>query len=65
VSPESNLIYHKKRECREGESLSARGLRGCPPETPKTPLGRAGGKKDVHVAARTPTLFPSGQSSEK
>ena len=26
VSPKSKLIYHKKGECREGESLSAGGL---------------------------------------
>jgi hypothetical protein len=31
------------------------GVWGCPPDSPKTPLGRAGGKNDAHVTATTST----------
>ena len=57
-----------KGECREPVRLwrrasllcrgsrPARRRRGCPPDSPKTPLGRVGGTDHAHVTVTTPTL---------
>jgi hypothetical protein len=59
-----SLLWRKKGECREGESLPARGFGGCPPDFPMTPLGWEGGNKNAHVAPTTPTL-PNARSARQ
>jgi hypothetical protein len=47
---------HSLRGVHRGLAPSDGGSRGCPPDSPKTPLGRVGGKNNAHVPATTPTL---------